>query len=156
MTSQTYKLTRPFDDGKVVHPRGSILSLEEAPKSAKKISAKEIAAEKAKLSVAEDTVKAAERAELKAEIMAELAEAGIGGGDAIELAEAQEKLENELTELREALAEQTTKADEAVAEAKAANEAAAAAVTGGVDNDGEPLTDTAEVKAPVQKAGAKK
>ena len=69
---KTYKLTRPFDDGTVVHPRGAIVALANAPKSAKAISAKEIAAEKAKLSTAEDAVKAAERADLKAELLAEI------------------------------------------------------------------------------------
>ena len=143
-----YKLTRPFDDGTVVHPRGAIIALEKAPKSAKVITAKEIAANKAALSDAEDAVKSSDRAELKAELLAELLEAGGGNADT-------SKLEEELAAMKEALAEQSTKTDEALAEVEAANTAAAAAVTGGVDNDGKPLKTETTGKPPVQKAGGK-
>ena len=130
MKTKTYKLTRPFDDGTVVHPRGAVVALENPPKSAKAITAKELAAQKAALSDAEDAVKAAERAELKAELLAEIKAELSAGSDEPE----------------------DTDTD---AEVEAANAAVSAAVTGGVDNDGKPLKDVTTGKPPVQKAGGK-
>lgn len=153
---KTYKLTRPFDDGTVVHPRGTIMKLEKAPKSAKVITAEEIAAQQVATSDAEDVVKTAERAAFKAELLAELAEEGGKNDDYVaKLQSEQEALKKELADLKEALAKNLPKADDAVAEAEAANAAAAATVTGGVDNDGKPLKDATKAKPPVQKASGK-
>jgi len=154
---KTYKLTRPFDDGKVVHPRGAILTLKEAPKSAKEISAEEIAAEKAKLSDAESAVKTAEKETLKAELLGEIKDELAEGFTVLEkaVADAEARAEKAEAEAKDAKAEaETANLKAAELEAEAANTAAAAAVTGGVDNDGKPLEEAPTgKKAPVQKAG---
>jgi hypothetical protein len=136
-----YKLKRPFDDGTVVHKRGSVITLDKdapRPSTAVEVSAEEVAAAAQTVSGEEAVTAAAERATLKAELVAEI-----------------------LGELGD---KNPTAQEDAKKEVEAVNAAASAQATGGVDNDGKPLEEATakepdekspKSKTPTQKAPAK-